>query len=161
MHHIADRYKYAAFELLLAHGTADGYPVTVTQSPAGDASGFCQLDATDAGLQELIRVVAKGDCDESLLLNLGDRLFSGLFIPPIASLYHSSLNIVRAQGKGLRVRLCVEPPALAALHGNTCTTLWRMHSLLFRRKPLWCATCPSTCPFTPPVSMFRCAYWPS
>ena len=115
VHHIADRYKYAAFELLLAHGTADGYPVTVTQSPAGDASGFCQLDATDAGLQELIRFVASRDHDESLLLNLGDRLFSGLFVPPIASLYYSSLHIVRAQGKSLRVRLCVEPPALAAL----------------------------------------------
>jgi len=115
VHYVTDRHEYAAFELLVGSETVHGYPVTVTQSPAGDASGFCQLDATDAGLQELIRALAKGDHDETLLFDLGDRLFSGLFVPPIAALYHSSLNIVRAQGKSLRVRLCVEPPALAAL----------------------------------------------
>ena len=42
----AGQQDYQTFELLVGARAADGYPVTITQAPAGEAGGACRLDPT-------------------------------------------------------------------------------------------------------------------
>jgi len=56
-----------------------------------------------------------GDTNRAFLTDFGRHLFEALFTFEVASLYRGSLGQVRGQGKGLRVRLHLEPPELAAL----------------------------------------------
>jgi formylglycine-generating enzyme required for sulfatase activity len=108
-------FAYEAFELLISSRTGDGYPVTITRAPAGDATGFCRLDPTSPALQTALTRLDEGDADEALLRQLGRLLFEALFSDEIASVLRGSLGQVRGHGKGLRVRLRLEPPELGAL----------------------------------------------
>ena len=106
---------YENFDLLIGSRTADGYPVTVTRAPAGDARGICHLDPAYPAVQVALRRFENGDSDAACLIDFGRHLFDHLFADDIASLYRGSLGHVRGKGKGLRIRLSLEPPELAAL----------------------------------------------
>ncbi|MEZ4869925.1 MAG: CHAT domain-containing protein [Caldilineaceae bacterium] len=110
-----DSHAYEIFELLVGERRGDGYPLTVTQSPAGEANGLCRLDPRDGELLDTLGVVESNDTDADFLAGLGDYLFNELFVGEIGALYRSSLNMVRAQERRLRVQLRIEPPELAAL----------------------------------------------
>jgi tetratricopeptide (TPR) repeat protein len=107
--------QYEAFELLVASRTADGYPVTITHAPAGEATGLCRLDPAADDLQLALERIETGDTGDGFLAEFGRRLFDALLPDPIATLYRASLGMAREQGRGLRVRLRLEPPELAAL----------------------------------------------
>jgi len=106
--------EYLAFEILVAHATPGGYPVTIRQSPAGDGEAFCQLHL-DAEIQTILKEIEAGKIDPLFLSEFGGFLFNELFAGDIATLYRVSLGLARGQGKRVRVRLCIEPPELAAL----------------------------------------------
>ena len=106
---------YEAFDLLIGSKTPDGYPVTITHSPAGDASGFCRLEPASPDLQAALQRFENADGDEAFLTEFGRCLFEQLLGGDIASVFRSSLGQVRGFGKGLRLRLRFEPPELAAL----------------------------------------------
>ena len=115
-----ETYAYEIFELLVGERGANGYPLTVTQSPAGEANGLCRLNprgnaAEDGELLDALAIVEAGDTDIDFLSELGAYLFSELLLDEVAALYHSSLNMVRAEGKRLHVRLRIEPPELSTL----------------------------------------------
>lgn len=107
--------EHETFELLVGRKTPDGYPMTIIRAPAGDAHSLCQLDPTTDELQAALDRVETGYTSEGFLVNFGCRLFDGLFAEDIAVLYRASLGQARGQDKGLRVRLRIEPPELAAL----------------------------------------------
>jgi formylglycine-generating enzyme required for sulfatase activity len=100
---------------LIGSKTAEGYPVTVTRAPAGDATGICRLDPAGADAQAAVRRLEEGNADEAFLREFGARLFEGVFAGDVASVLRDSLGQARGRGKGLRVRLRLEPPELAAL----------------------------------------------
>jgi formylglycine-generating enzyme required for sulfatase activity len=106
---------YEAFDLLIGPKAADGYPVTITHAPAGDARVVCRLDPTNPDFQAALLRLKNEDTDEAFLTHFGRYLFDGLFTDEIALVFRSSLGQVRGHGKGLRVRLRLEPPELAAL----------------------------------------------
>ncbi len=106
---------YEAFDLLIGPIAADGYPVTITRSPAGDAKGVCRLDPASPDFQAALHRFERGEADEAFLTQFGHGLFERLFTGEIASVFRDSLGQARGQGKGLRVRLRLEPPELAAL----------------------------------------------
>jgi formylglycine-generating enzyme required for sulfatase activity len=108
-------HAYEAFDLLIGSGTIEGYSITITRAPAGDASGLCRLDPASSNLQAAWLRLETGDADETFLTDLGRFLFDTLFTEDIAAAYRSSLGLARGQNKGLRVRLRFEPPELAAL----------------------------------------------
>ncbi|MEZ4662220.1 MAG: CHAT domain-containing protein [Caldilineaceae bacterium] len=106
---------YQTFELLIGAPAAAGYPVTVTQSPAGEATAHCRLDPTDGELGDALAAVRTQNTDFAFLSQVGAFLFDELFAGEIGSLYRTSLGIVRSQGQRLRIRLRIEPPELASL----------------------------------------------
>lgn len=67
---------YEIFELLVGARGPTGYPLTVTQSPAGEANAICRLAPEDAEFQDALGAVETGDCDAAFLAELGDYLFS-------------------------------------------------------------------------------------
>lgn len=103
------------FDVLIGRSAASEYPVTVTRAPAGDAQGICQLDLEGPDFRADLLHLENGDTGGGLLIAFGRHLFDALFAGEITSLFRSSLGQVRGQGKGLRVRLLLEPPELAAL----------------------------------------------
>jgi formylglycine-generating enzyme required for sulfatase activity len=106
---------YEAFELLIGSRTADGYPVTITRAPAGDAKGLCRLDPAHPDFQSTLAQLENEDLDETRLQNFGRCLFEALFDEEVGSVYRSSLGQVRGYEAGLRVRLRLEAPELGAL----------------------------------------------
>lgn len=106
---------YETFELLIGARGAEGYPVTVTRAPAGDAAGICRLDPAGPELQDALLRFEEEDADEAFLTQFGRDLFEALFVGDVALVLRSSLGQVRGEGQGLRVRLRFEAPELAAL----------------------------------------------
>lgn len=109
------QHAYEVFELLVSGRTAEGYPLTVIQSPAGEAKAFCHLDPNDGELRDVLDSLQTRATDAAFLVQMGDFLFQELFVGEMSSLYRTSLGMVRGQGKRLCIRLRIEPPALAAL----------------------------------------------
>jgi len=71
--------------LLIGSRTSEGYPVTITRAPAGDAKSFCRLDPTDPGLEAALLHLESGAADEALLRKFGRHLFEAIFAGEIAS----------------------------------------------------------------------------
>lgn len=107
--------EYRVFELLVGARTAEGYPVTITRSPSGEASELLQFDLERAGIRSNLQQLQAGTADAPFLVELGWYLFESLFPPSIASLYRQSLEKVRSAGQGLRIHLRLEAPELAGL----------------------------------------------
>ncbi len=124
---------YLNFDLRIDTPDAHGYPVRVTRAPAGEAKASLQLAFDEpflVGLQTLENVrgigsnlrgtksatPAPADASEAALAReVGGALFEALFPGEVRSRYRSSLEMARAEGKRLRVRLRVEAPELALL----------------------------------------------
>lgn len=107
--------EYDSFEILIGKKNPQGYPVTIIQSPAGDASGFFLLEMDDIDLVNALSSVENGETSEELLNGLGRFLFDALFTQEIAKIFSSSLSMVRSQGRRLRLHLRLEAPELATL----------------------------------------------
>jgi hypothetical protein len=121
--------EYLDFELRVEQGTANTYPVCLLRSPAGEASGFMTLQPSD--WQDKLDIVANARGSASsrgsgtavaadpigfaTTWDMGQALFEALMIPPIRTCYATSFSAARSQGKGLRLRLRIQAPELAAL----------------------------------------------
>lgn len=104
----------------------DGYRVSVN-GPAGEASHepafpFTQSDL-DYHLLALQNVLLRGQAvrrrvlteEDAVMRNIGTPLFRFLFDGTVNSLFYESRREAKRQGKGLRLRLRVDAPELAAL----------------------------------------------
>jgi CHAT domain/NACHT domain len=132
---------YLDFELRIGAKAAGGYPVAVVRSPAGEVSTNMQFQAVEPELHNRILTLekARSAADESsrsatadralhfkgkversaditkTAEELGRELFDLLLTSDIRSCYRRSLDRAREQGKGLRLRLRIEAPELAAV----------------------------------------------
>jgi len=125
--------EYLDFELLIAPGVDRSYPVSVLASPVGPVTGAMVLpfDSTQlaqvlAGLNDAVHVSARSTMRK---INMGDeapptppsvsefgsQLFEALFAGDVQAAFRNSQFKARSEKKGLRVRLRVEAPDLAAL----------------------------------------------
>lgn len=106
---------YLLFDLLVGQADANGYPVTVIESPAGEGGGVLLLDPQDGELQDALALIENRYVDADSLAQIGGFLFAELFSGPVGALYRSSLALARDRGSRLRLRLRLEAPEVAAL----------------------------------------------
>jgi tetratricopeptide (TPR) repeat protein len=107
--------RYDDFELLVMQKGADGYPTRVISSSAGEAQGTLNFNSTLGAIQRAMARIKAEETDEELFVDFGRTLFQQLFSDEIEDVYRASLGYARAQGKGLRIRLRLEPPELGAI----------------------------------------------
>ncbi len=107
--------KYHDFELRIFEKEEEGYPVEVHYPGEGHARGILNLDPGEDKARPALRFLAADKTDEALLQNFGALLFERLFAGDVRDALMLSLGSVRRKQEGLRLRLIVEPPELAAL----------------------------------------------
>src|SRR5215207_7599296 len=119
-------WDYLDFELEIRGGGPREYPVAV-RSPAGEAQGqmrfpFDEWELKDR-LQALeIALLRSGGTrrriaspEEHTVQDFGRGLFESLLVGDVRTRYEMSLSEARRQGKGLRLKLRIQPSELAVL----------------------------------------------
>ena len=119
-------WEYLDFELEIRGGGPREYPVAI-RSPAGEAQGqmrfpFDEWELKDR-LQSLeIALLRSGGTrrripspEEHTVQDFGRGLFESLLVGDVRTRYEMSLSEARRQGKGLRLKLRIQPSELAVL----------------------------------------------
>jgi len=120
---------YLDFELLIGAVGSAGYPVSLIRSPAGEIAHdeLLQLPFTSAELEtfltELPFILLRSghiarppaSSDEHKVRDFGRKLFEALFAGALLTLYRRSQLEAEHQGRGLRLKLRIRSPELAAL----------------------------------------------
>jgi hypothetical protein len=119
--------EYLDFELEISPGRGREYPVAVVRSPAGEARGTMRFPYDELALQNRLKdlqiaLLRSGgprrkvlSAEEQAVQDFGRDLFDALLSGEIRSRYDVSLQEAKRQGKGLRLKLRIQPPELAAL----------------------------------------------
>ena len=107
--------RYDDFELLVMQKGAEGYPTRVISASAGEGQGILNFNSASGAIQRALTRIKAEETDEELFISLGRTLFQQLFNGEIEDIYRASLGYARAQGKGLRIRLRLEPSELGAI----------------------------------------------
>lgn len=123
----SDSASYLDLDLEIGVGTGRAYPVAIVHSPAGEARATMQFPfdelALDNRLKDLqIALLRSGGKrrlaltqEESAVQEFGKQLFDALIVGEVRSRYDISQREAATQGKGLRLKLRIEAPQLAAL----------------------------------------------
>lgn len=118
---------YLDFEVEISAGIGRDYPVAVVRSPAGEAQEtmrfpFDELALTSRLKDLQIALLRSGgarrqalSAEEEHVQAFGSDLFNVLLTGEVRSRYDVSGREARQQGKGLRLKLRIQPPELAAL----------------------------------------------
>jgi hypothetical protein len=121
------RSDYLDFDLEIGSGTGRDYPVAVLDSPAGGARGNMHFPFDDLVLENRLLTLQNAllrsggeprrtlSPEEQKVRDFGQALFEALFIPDVRSCYDVSLREAARRGRGLRLKLRIQPPELAAL----------------------------------------------
>lgn len=121
--------KYLDFEIHVAPGSGQDYPVVVLKSPAGETTGILRLPFDPAQLasqlQDIetavrdsafpVRGIAMGESQKASVKDFGTQLFEALFVDQIQAKFRMSQDRARLEDKGLRIRLRIEAPDLCTL----------------------------------------------
>lgn len=103
--------EYLDFELEVGTEDPGGWPIAVLQSPAGNLRGLLTLPDRPDSLTRQAQAVGVGDA-----VGFGRLLFERLFAASgIHPAYAESLGVADARGQGLRIKLRILDPVLAAL----------------------------------------------
>jgi hypothetical protein len=114
-------FEYLDFEVAVSSAEAGQFAVTVLRSPAGEARGLLAWPwstAQSAGLLADFSLAAAGvgsAAESSAAQAFGAELFQRLFAGEVGYCYQASKATTRMQGKGLRLKLRIEPPALLSI----------------------------------------------
>lgn len=117
------------FEIHIAPGTSQDYPILVVKSPVGEASGTFHLPFDAPGLENHLKgveiaVLKSGSVRRDIVMasdeaesvsDFGTKLFNALFAGQVQTVFRRSQDAARAQKKGLRVRLRIDAPELSTL----------------------------------------------
>jgi len=118
---------YLDFELEIGQPTGQAYPIAVLSSPAGNARTVMQWPLGELALENRLKdvqiaLLSAGGGRRTLLTpaeqavqRFGAELFDLLFSGEVRNRYDVSQLEAHHQGKGLRVKLRIQPPALAVL----------------------------------------------
>lgn len=107
--------RYENFEIIIGKRQNHSAPLTLAQSPAGEASAVCILDPYATDVQSALERLEDNDLDSELLKKLGKHLLEAIFRAEINNRFSASLNLMRQRGARLRLRLRIEDPVFASL----------------------------------------------
>jgi len=119
--------NYLDFELAIGSGKGREYPVAVVRSPAGETSAtmhfpFSDLELTDHLKDLRIALLSSGGqhrtmltAEEQAVQDFGQELFEALFAGEVRSRYDVSREQAWKENQGLRLKLRIQSPELAAL----------------------------------------------
>ncbi|BCL79097.1 CHAT domain-containing protein [Ktedonobacteria bacterium brp13] len=119
--------SYLDFEIEIGHGQGRDYPVTVIHSASGEARETMHFPFDKLALEKQLLVLEnallrsgskrrKTQVPEDLAVqNFGQSLFNALFTGDVRSCYAVSRSAAFNQDKGIRLKLRILPPELAAL----------------------------------------------
>jgi hypothetical protein len=119
--------NYLDFELEIASGPDGAYVTRVLRSPAGEASGSMTFPLDTLALQNRLQALQlallksgrgrrRVELPEAQLVRqFGTELWNALFVGDIVSRFDVSRSEARQQDMGLRVKLRISAPELAAL----------------------------------------------
>jgi hypothetical protein len=112
--------EYLNLDITIGHGAQGSYPVHA-DSPQGQVPSAGQpepqvrLDPQAEPLAGLLAGVARGRADSAGLQALGQHLAEALFNRPLLSMFRRLQGAAGQPGQGVRLRLRIGPPELAAL----------------------------------------------
>jgi CHASE2 domain-containing sensor protein len=113
--------KYHDLDIWLEHENPalGGYPVRGICPPQGEWPDVSSIDPDSGAILEMRSRVDREDTDKTLLTGFGTALYSALFTAKgrkIGDLFERCRGAFLGSGKeGIRIRLRIEPPKLAAL----------------------------------------------
>ena len=121
--------EYLDFEIHIAPGVAQEYPVLVVKSPAGEASATLRFPFDPPALENHLkgveiavlksgsirRDIVMASPEKESVVDFGKQLFDSLFVDEVKSAFRRSQDRARLEKKGLRVRLRIDAPDLSTL----------------------------------------------
>ncbi|MET0801082.1 MAG: CHAT domain-containing protein [Actinomycetota bacterium] len=121
------RIEYLDFEIEIGPQGADGYPVAVLRSPAGEPRGMLRLPFEGLELENKLQslrlallsssttVRRMASPEDAVVERFGGALFDSLFDGDVRSCLDVSRRDASAAGKGLRIKLRIKAPEVATL----------------------------------------------
>jgi hypothetical protein len=111
--------QYHDFDIWLDNPTAEGYPLRACCEPHGEARDVLSLDPDSDPIRAMRSRLVREDTDKAFLTEFGTLLYSKLFSAKdrrLEMLFERCRGAFLGGGKeGIRVRLHIEPPKIAAL----------------------------------------------
>jgi CHASE2 domain-containing sensor protein len=111
--------QYHDFDIWLDNPTAEGYPLRASCEPHGEARDVSSFDPDVEPIRTMRSRLVREDTDKSFLTEFGTVLYSNLFTAKerrLEMLFERCRGAFLGSGKeGIRVRLHIEPPRIAAL----------------------------------------------
>jgi pSer/pThr/pTyr-binding forkhead associated (FHA) protein len=120
--------RYLDFDLEIGVGTEGTYPVKVLRSPAGEAEGRMRFPFDTQTLENRLLKLQNAllrsggeqrrrisSDEEQAVQEFGERLFEALLMGDLRSRYDVSRERAAQERKGLRLRMRIQAPELAAL----------------------------------------------
>jgi chorismate mutase len=118
-------WDYLDFELEIREGESRGYAVAV-RSPAGEAQEEMRFPFDERQLRDKLKdleiaLLRSGgtrralSTEERTVQEFGRSLFEAVLVGKVGTCYYRSMDQAQQQGKGLRLKLHVQPPNLTVL----------------------------------------------
>ncbi len=123
----AKHLSYLDFELEISPSGGREYVIAVLHSPAGEAREMMRFPFDELALENRLQALQIAllrsggrrrqvlSPEEQTVQDFGGELFGALFTGEVRSRYDMSHHQAAQQGKGLRLKLRIQPPELAAL----------------------------------------------
>ena len=108
--------EYFDFVLNIKDAGDGRFELSAQSDTMGHATGVVSFALDSPQMAAAQQRLADGPIDRDFLTTIGGTLSDALFTGEVRDLYHESLGRVQHDDdKGLRLRLCIDPPALSAL----------------------------------------------
>lgn len=144
--------NYLDFEIEISPGSGREYPVAIVRSPAGEARETMKFPFDELALRDRLQklqiaLLRSGgrrrsflSQEEQTVQEFGQALFNALLTGELRSRYDVSQREAAQKGLGLRFKLRIQSPELAALPWEFCLTRARPNTFAFRAARRWCVT---------------------
>lgn len=107
---------YHNFDIAIDERGIGGYPVRAESEYFGEARGTLLLDPDNPALLEALNRLEECQTDMATLVHFGTELYQYLFSGEIETIFQQSFgHALASKDTGLRIRLKIRPPEIAAL----------------------------------------------